>query len=129
MKKRMKYALIMIFFIIIASTTKAYAVAGKVNQETVRMRKEASTESSIVTLISLNEDVEIISEDGEWYKVKKVLWMMTLEKEVKTFVLKLYKGFMFADTYIYKIINERKYKYEKIIYIRKCNRRTPRQIM
>ena len=70
MKKRMKYALIMLVFIIIASTTKAYAVAGKVNQETVRMRKEASTESSIVTLISLNEDVEIISEDGEWYKVK-----------------------------------------------------------
>lgn len=43
---------------------------GKINQETVRIRKEASTESSIVTLISLNEEVEVVSEEGEWYKIK-----------------------------------------------------------
>ena len=43
---------------------------GKVNQETIRMRKEASTDSNILTLISLNEEVEILSEENEWYKIK-----------------------------------------------------------
>ena len=34
------------------------------------MREEASTESSVVTLISLDEEVEVLSEEGEWYKIK-----------------------------------------------------------
>ena len=45
-------------------------LTGKANQETIRMRKEASANSSIVTLISLNEDVEILAEEGDWYKIK-----------------------------------------------------------
>lgn len=45
-------------------------LTGRANQETVRMRKEASTTSGIVTLISLNEEVEVLSEEGEWYKIK-----------------------------------------------------------
>ena len=70
MNKKAKIGLIMLALIISIFSTKAYATNGKVNQETIRMRKEASTDSSIVTLISLNEEVEILSEDGEWYKIK-----------------------------------------------------------
>ena len=70
MNKKAKIGLIMLALIISIFSTKAYATNGKVNQETIRMRKETSTDSSIVTLISLNEEVEILSEDGEWYKIK-----------------------------------------------------------
>ena len=70
MNKKAKIGLIMLALIISIFSTKAYATNGKVNQETIRIRKEASTDSSIVTLISLNEEVEILSEDGEWYKIK-----------------------------------------------------------
>ena len=70
MNKKSKIGLIMLALLISIISTKVYATTGKVNQETIRMRKEASTDSSIVTLISLNEDVEIISEEGEWYKIK-----------------------------------------------------------
>lgn len=70
MNKKAKNVLITLAFIILTISTKVYATNGKVNQETVRMRKEASTESSIVTLISLNEEVEVLSEEGEWYKIK-----------------------------------------------------------
>lgn len=70
MNKKTKIGLIIPAFIILILSTKAYATNGKVNQETVRMRKEASTDSSIVTLISLNEEVEVVSEEGEWYKIK-----------------------------------------------------------
>lgn len=70
MNKKAKTGLITLAFIILTISTKVYATNGRVNQETVRMRKEASTESSIVTLISLNEEVEVLSEEGEWYKIK-----------------------------------------------------------
>ena len=70
MNKKSKIGMIILALIISIFSTKAYATNGKVNQETIRMRKETSTDSSIVTLISLNEEVEILSEDGEWYKIK-----------------------------------------------------------
>lgn len=70
MNKKAKIGLIILAVIILTISTKVYATNGKANQETVRMRKEASTESSVVTLISLDEEVEVLSEEGEWYKIK-----------------------------------------------------------
>lgn len=70
MNKKAKIGLIILAFIILTISTKVYATNGKANQETVRMREEASTESSVVTLISLDEEVEVLSEEGEWYKIK-----------------------------------------------------------
>lgn len=70
MNKKAKIGLIILAFIILTISTKVYATNGKANQETVRMRKEASTESSVVTLISLDKEVEVLSEEGEWYKIK-----------------------------------------------------------
>lgn len=70
MNKKAKIGLIILAFIILTISTKVYATNGKANQETVRMRKEASTESGVVTLISLDEEVEVLSEEGEWYKIK-----------------------------------------------------------
>lgn len=70
MKQKAKIGLIIIALIISIISTKAYGTTGKASQETVRIRKEASTDSGIVTLISLNEEVEILSEDGDWYKIK-----------------------------------------------------------
>lgn len=70
MNKKAKIGLIILAVIILTISTKVYATNGKANQETVRMRKEASTESGVVTLISLDEEVEVLSEEGEWYKIK-----------------------------------------------------------
>lgn len=42
---------------------------GKVTAETIRLRSEATTNSSIVELLSEDDEVEIISEKGDWYKV------------------------------------------------------------
>ena len=61
MNKKTKTGLIILALIISIINTKVYAETGKANQETVRMRKEATTNSSIVTLISLNEEIEILS--------------------------------------------------------------------
>lgn len=50
--------------------TQSYAATGTITTETIRLRKEASTNSAIVELISKGEEVEIISEEEDWYKVK-----------------------------------------------------------
>lgn len=70
MKQKAKIGLMIIALIILIISTKAYGATGKASLETVRIRKEASTDSEIVTLMSLNEEVEILSEDGDWYKIK-----------------------------------------------------------
>ena len=41
-----------------------------VNTQTVNVRKEASTSASIVTQITLNTEVEVLSEESGWYKVR-----------------------------------------------------------
>lgn len=41
-----------------------------VNSATVRLRKEASTSSEIITTVSVNTPVEVIAEQGEWSQVK-----------------------------------------------------------
>jgi len=82
MNKKAKIGLIILAFIILTISTKVYATNGKANQETVRMRKEASTESSVVTLISLDEEVEVLSEEGEWYKIKYKTYIGYVRKDM-----------------------------------------------
>ena len=42
----------------------------EVTTETLNLRKEASTESNIVALISEGEECEVIGEEGDWYEVR-----------------------------------------------------------
>lgn len=48
----------------------SFASTGKVTTDTLRLRKEASTDSSIIALLSENDKVEILGEENGWYKVK-----------------------------------------------------------
>ena len=72
MKKiiNLKYIVICIGILMMAFTNKAQASTGKVSTETLNLRSEASTNSSIVELLNFGEEIEIISEEGNWYKVK-----------------------------------------------------------
>ena len=54
---------------LILISTNVYAATGKTTSETTRLREKASTDSETVALISQNTDVEIVAEEGEWYKV------------------------------------------------------------
>lgn len=45
-------------------------VTGVVNTETLRLRKDASTESSVLELLSKDDKVDILEEKDGWYKVK-----------------------------------------------------------
>ena len=50
--------------------TTVFATTGIVTTSDLRLRKEESTSSQILTLLDENDEVEIISENGDWYKVK-----------------------------------------------------------
>ena len=71
MKKFKKIAIFSTICLSSLIATSVFATdTGKINAETARMRSEANTNSSIVTLISMDEEVEIIEKAGDWYKIK-----------------------------------------------------------
>ena len=70
MKQSIKKLLIIVIYIgLIVIGTKAYAVTGTTTNETTRLRREASTSSDTISLISQDTEVEITGEEGEWYQV------------------------------------------------------------
>ena len=50
-------------------TASSYATTGIVNTETLKLRKEPSTNSQILDLLDYNEKLEITGEEGDWYSV------------------------------------------------------------
>lgn len=52
------------------SSNVVFATTGIVNTPAVRIREKASTNSAVLTKAYEDEEVEILSEEGEWYKVK-----------------------------------------------------------
>lgn len=70
LKQLLGILLLSILLFLLFLFTKSYAATGTITTETIRLRKEASTNSTIVELISKGEKVEIISEEKDWYKVK-----------------------------------------------------------
>ena len=65
-----------IFMTIIAIATLLFinisfaANTGKVVVETAKLREQANADSKVLELASLGEEVEILNEEEDWYKVK-----------------------------------------------------------
>lgn len=70
------------YIVLILLSTKVYGTTGKTLNEVTRIRKEASTDSEIVALVNNGADVEIISEEGEWYKVKYSTYVGYMRKDM-----------------------------------------------
>ena len=70
MKLKTLFILLVVIAVMMSFMVKSYATTGVVNTDTLNLRKEASTDSSVVELLNKNDKVDIISEDGEWYNVK-----------------------------------------------------------
>ena len=76
MKARMNIKSIILVMAIICFASMFFinisfaANLGKINVETAKLRKEPNTDSAVLELASLGEEVEILSEEEEWYQVK-----------------------------------------------------------
>ena len=68
--KKTTISSIIIAISMIVFTTKVQAATGKVTTETLNLRSKASTDSSVVKLLNMDDELEILSEEGNWYKVK-----------------------------------------------------------
>lgn len=108
--KILKKAVAVTFIIlVILASSVAIAVTktkGKVVTETLRLRKEASLESTVLELLSKDDEVEIIAEEGDWYKVNF--------KTYTGYVSKEYISKMMIQKVI-QILNKRKIKTKKTI--------------
>ncbi len=60
------FAVIILFIGIIIAQAKTV----EITTETLNLRKEATTDSDIVALISIGDECEVLGEKGDWYKVK-----------------------------------------------------------
>lgn len=72
-KKTIKNILMMAImgFTLMFFTNISFATnTGKVNVETANLRETADEESRILVQLSINDDVEILGESGNWYQVK-----------------------------------------------------------
>ena len=67
--KNILICLLMIMILMTIFNIKTYAVTGKINSDTVRLREEPTTESSILAQLDLGDEVEILEEADGWYKV------------------------------------------------------------
>lgn len=70
MKVKELAIIILMIIILMLLGTKSEATTGKINSETVRLRKEPNTTSTIVEQLDKDLEVEIIEEEDSWYKIK-----------------------------------------------------------
>ena len=70
MKRKLILVNIIIAGAILLLTTKVNAATATVTTETLNLREKADTSSNVLELLNADEKLEIISEEGSWYKVK-----------------------------------------------------------
>lgn len=69
MKKSIVISLLTVAMLL-GTALYSFASTGKVTTDTLKLRKEASTDSTVIGLLSENDKVEILGEEYGWYKVK-----------------------------------------------------------
>lgn len=62
--------LAIIVFLLLLNSTSIFAKTVIVDTDTLKLRKEASTDSTILELLNNGQELEYIEETEEWYKVK-----------------------------------------------------------
>ena len=67
--KNLTIIVLMTMFLLILNG-KAEATTGKINTETARLREEPNTTSTILEQLNEKDEVEILEEEDNWYKVK-----------------------------------------------------------
>ena len=79
-----KTIVILIYIGLILVSTKAYATQmAKPTKDNVRMRKEASTDSSVVETLNTSHEVTVLSKEDNWYKVEAKVGGKTLNGYIR----------------------------------------------
>lgn len=82
MLKKVVYIITFIMLVLIMNSTIIKAASTiTVTADTLKLRKKASTNSDIMTLLSKGDSCELLEEDGDWYKVKYKTYTGYVSKE------------------------------------------------
>ena len=80
--KQVVMILISVFLFSLLPIILYATTTGTINEKEVRLRATATSDGTVIELLNTNEEVEILEEKGQWYRVKY--------KEFKGYVLKKY---------------------------------------
>ncbi len=80
-KKKILIVILCILMLLTLTVVSNAKTTGTITGETVKLREGPSLEADLVTLLSVDNKVEVISKDGDWYQVK----------------YKDYEGYVYAD--------------------------------
>lgn len=70
--KKIKFSIrlfIITFILLLFIQLPIYATTGKATVDTLRIRKTPSTTAEVINVLAIGESVEVIAEEGDWYKV------------------------------------------------------------
>lgn len=71
MSKEKKYSIVLGVLLILGINIYCYATeSGVITGQTVKLREKPTTESKSISLLDLNDKVEILGKEGDWYQVK-----------------------------------------------------------
>ncbi len=68
--KQIVLGIVVLFCMSFFVTTESMATTAIVNTDTLNLRKEASTDSTILELLNFGEKLEVIEQSGDWVKIK-----------------------------------------------------------
>ena len=80
-KKKLLIILIIIAILSVMTVISNAATNGVITGETVKLREGPSLDAGLVTLLSVDNKVEVLGKEGDWYQVK----------------YKEYEGYVYAD--------------------------------
>lgn len=80
-KKKLLIILIIIAILSVMTVISNAATNGVITGETVKLRKAPSLDAGLVTLLSVDNKVEVLGKEGDWYQIK----------------YKEYQGYVYAD--------------------------------
>ena len=69
-KKKLLIILIIIAILSVMTVISNAATNGVITGETVKLRKAPSLDAGLVTLLSVDNKVEVLGKEGDWYQVK-----------------------------------------------------------
>ena len=68
--KQIVIGIFTILFSLLFTTICIATTSAIVNTDTLKLRKEGSTESTVLELLNNGQKLEVIEQSGDWYKVK-----------------------------------------------------------
>lgn len=79
--KKISYIVAITIITTVMSISISKGKTVEITTETLNLRKEPSTESNIVALISIGDECKVIDEEGDWYKVEYEEYTGYISKE------------------------------------------------